>query len=215
IIDIQANIMSLAGITISIGVLVDQAIVMTENATHHLKEKFGDRRVAGDTRELIIPSCRTVGRPIFFSVLIMLLSFVPVFLLSGGEGKSSHPRAFTKVFALLGTPLISVPGVPALIPTSLKGRLRSERESWIVRSFMNVYKPLLAFALPRRNLVMWMFAALLIPAAGIFPVQALFGLGADERGWRGRLLFTLPVVAGLARALHPGLPRRGFLPGSL
>src|SRR5207253_2236363 len=87
IIDIQANIMSLAGITISVGVLVDQAIVMVENATHHLKQRFGDRNVTGDTRELVIPAMRAVGRPIFFSVMIMLLSFVPVFLLSGRAGK--------------------------------------------------------------------------------------------------------------------------------
>src|SRR5207302_7841703 len=87
IIDIQANIMSMAGITISIGILVDQAIVMVENATHHLKEEFGDKKVTGDTRETVIKACRTVGRPIFFSVLIMLVSFVPVFALSGREGK--------------------------------------------------------------------------------------------------------------------------------
>ena len=91
IIDIQANIMSLAGITISIGILVDQAIVMTENATHHLKAHFGDQKVTGDIRELVIAPCRTVGRPIFFSVLIMLLSFIPVFMLSGREGKLFHP----------------------------------------------------------------------------------------------------------------------------
>src|SRR5205085_11631418 len=95
-----------------------------------------------------------------------------------------HPLAFTKSFALLGTALISVTVVPALIPTFLKGRLRSEEENRIVRSFMSVYKPLLAWALPRRNLVMWAFAALLILAAGLFPVQALFGMGANERWWR-------------------------------
>ena len=90
--------MSLAGITISIGILVDQAIVMVENATHHLKEHFGDRKVTGDTREIVIRACRTVGRPIFFSVLIILISFIPVFALSGREGKSStrwpSPRAW-------------------------------------------------------------------------------------------------------------------------
>src|SRR5206468_9111732 len=170
IIDIQANIMSLAGITISIGILVDQAIVMTENATHHLKSHFGDHPVSGDTRELVIPACRTVGRPIFFSVLIMLVSFIPVFMLSGREGKYFHPLAFTKSFALLGVALISVTVVPALIPTFVRGRLRSENENWIVRSFIAVYKPLLTWALPRRNLVMWAFAALLILAAGLFPV---------------------------------------------
>src|ERR1700722_16438899 len=86
IIDIQANIMSLTGITISIGILVDQAIVMTENATHHLKEHFGDKPVSGDIRELVIQPCMKVGRPIFFSVMIMLISFIPVFMLSGREG---------------------------------------------------------------------------------------------------------------------------------
>lgn len=196
-IDIQANIMSLAGITISIGVLVDQAIVMVENATHRLKEKFGGERVTGDTLEIVIRACRTVGRPIFFSVLIMLLSFVPVFMLSGREGKYFHPLAFTKSFALLGVALISVTVVPALIPGFIRGRLRSEEENWIVRSFIRVYKPLLTWALPRRNLVMWAFAALLILAAGLFPVQALVGLGADERAWEAAFLATFAVVAGL------------------
>src|SRR5436305_401209 len=129
VIDIQANIMSLAGITISIGILVDQAIVMTENATHHLREHFGDKKVTGDTRELVIPACRTVGRPIFFSVMIMLISFIPVFMLSGRGGKYFHPLAFTKSFALVGVALISVTVVPALIPTFIKGRLRKEDEN--------------------------------------------------------------------------------------
>jgi copper/silver efflux system protein len=204
IIDIQANIMSLAGITISIGILVDQAIVMTENATHHLKEHFGDRKVTGDTRALVIPACRTVGRPIFFSVLIMLISFIPVFMLSGREGKYFHPLAFTKSFALIGVALISVTVVPALIPTFVKGRLRSEQENWIVRSFINVYRPLLTWALPQRNFVMWMFAALLLPAAGIFPLQAILGYGVSETAWRICFLFAFAVVTGLTVLLMRG-----------
>ncbi len=197
IIDIQANIMSLAGITISIGILVDQAIVMTENATHHLTEHFGDRRVTGDTRELIIPACRTVGRPIFFSVMIMLISFIPVFMLTGREGKYFHPLAFTKSFALIGTALISVTVVPALIPTFIRGHLRREEDNWIVRSFINIYKPLLTWALPRRNFVMWMFAALLILAAGMFPLQAVVGQGASETAWRSTFLVVFALVTGL------------------
>ena len=196
-IDIQANIMSLAGITISIGILVDQAIVMTENATHQLKEHFGDRPVTGDTREIVIPACRTVGRPIFFSVMIMLLTFIPVFMLSGREGKYFHPLAFTKSFALLGVALISVTIVPALIPTFIRGRLRSEEENWIVRSFINIYKPLLTWALPRRNLVMWMFAALLILAAGMFPLQAIVGMGASEIAWKWSFLIVLASTIAL------------------
>ncbi|HKB03523.1 MAG TPA: efflux RND transporter permease subunit [Gemmataceae bacterium] len=194
IIDIQANIMSLAGITISIGVLVDQAIVMVENATHRLKAHFGPEKVTGDTRELVIPALRTVGRPIFFSVLIMLLSFVPVFMLSGREGKLFHPLAFTKSFALVGVALISVTVVPALIPTFIRGRLRGEEENWIVRSFMRVYKPLLTWALPRRNLVMWAFAALLILAGGLFPLQAFLGYGANQIAWEYCFLALLALV---------------------
>jgi Cu(I)/Ag(I) efflux system membrane protein CusA/SilA len=194
IIDIQANIMSLAGITISIGILVDQAIVMVENATHRLKDHFGDRPVTGDIRDLVIPACKIVGRPIFFSVLIMLLSFIPVFMLSGREGKLFRPLAFTKTLALVGTAILSVTVVPALIPTFLRGHLRSEEDNVIVRSFINVYKPLLTWALPRRNLVMWMFSALLIPAAGIFPVQAFFGLGASESAWRVCFLAIYGIV---------------------
>jgi Cu(I)/Ag(I) efflux system membrane protein CusA/SilA len=197
VIDIQANIMSMAGITISIGILVDQAIVMTENATHHLKEHFGDRKVTGDIRSLVIPACRTVGRPIFFSVMIMLISFIPVFALSGREGKLFHPLAFTKSFALLGVAFLSVTVVPALIPTFLKGRLKSEEDNWIVRSFTLIYKPFLTWALPRRNLVMWAFAVLLILAAGIFPLEALIGLGASEKAHRTIFLIVLAVVTAL------------------
>jgi len=206
IVDIQANIMSLAGITISIGILVDQAIVMVENATHQLKVQFGDRPVTGDTRELVIPACRTVGRPIFFSVMIMLVSFIPVFMLSGREGRYFHPLAFTKSFALLGTALISVTVVPALIPSFLKGRLKSEEANPIVRSFINIYKPVLTWALPRRNLVMWFFAALLIVAAGMFPLQAVVGQGASETGWRTAYLLVVASVVALTV-----LATRGFL----
>src|SRR5206468_8837192 len=109
---------------------------------------------------------------------------IPVFMLSGREGKLFHPLAYTKSFALLGTAIISVTVVPALIPIFIRGRLKREEDNWIVRSFIHIYKPLLTWALPRRNFVMWMFAALLIPAAGIFPIQAFFGLGASEQAWR-------------------------------
>jgi Cu/Ag efflux pump CusA len=204
IIDVQANIMSLAGITISIGILVDQAIVMVENATHHLKEKFGDQKVRGDTREIILRACRTVGRPIFFSVLIILLSFAPVFAMSGREGKLFQPMAFTKSLAMVGVALISVTLVPALLPTFLKGRLRGEEQNWIVRSFISIYKPVLTWALPRRNFVMWAFAALLILAAGMFPLPALLGLGAAHHYWQIAFLCVLALVVFITVALTRG-----------
>jgi Cu(I)/Ag(I) efflux system membrane protein CusA/SilA len=205
VIDVQANIMSLAGITISIGILVDQAIVMVENATHHLREKFGKEKVRGDTREIVIRACRTVGRPIFFSVVIILLSFVPVFAMSGREGKLFTPMAFTKSLAMVGVAVLSVTLVPALLPTFLKGRLRSEEDNWIVRSFIHIYKPLLTWALPRRNLVMWAFAALLILAVGLFPLQALLGLGAAHHAWQIAFFCVLAFVVFLTVTLTRGL----------
>jgi Cu(I)/Ag(I) efflux system membrane protein CusA/SilA len=205
IIDIQANIMSLAGITISIGILVDQAIVMVENATHHLKAHFGDKKVTGDTREIVICACRTVGRPIFFSVLIILISFIPIFAMSGREGKTFHPMAFTKSLAMVGVALLSVTLVPALIPTFIKGRLRGEEENWIVRSFINIYKPVLTWALPRRNFVMWSFAVLLILAAGMFPLQALFGQGASQYAWETLFFIVLAVVVTVTVVFMRGL----------
>ncbi len=124
---VASNIMSLSGIAISIGILVDQAIVMVENATHHLTVHFGKNKVQGDIRELVIPACRTVGRPIFFSVMIILLSFVPVFALSGQEGKTFHPLAFTKSFAMLGVAILSITLVPALFRRSSRAGCGARR----------------------------------------------------------------------------------------
>ena len=189
---IASNIMSLSGIAISIGILVDQAIVMVENATHTLTAHFGPRRIEGDTRELIVPACRMVGRPIFFSVVIIVISFLPVFALTGQEGKTFHPLAFTKSFAMVGVAIISITLVPALIPTFIRGRLRTEEESWIVRSLVEIYRPVLTWALPRRNLVTWSFAVLLILGAGIFPLDALAGTS-----WESAFFAVFGVVTAL------------------
>jgi Cu(I)/Ag(I) efflux system membrane protein CusA/SilA len=158
---IPSNIMSLSGIAISIGVLVDAAIVMVENATHELTDRFGARPVRGDTREAIREATRLVGRPIFFSVLIMLLSFLPVFALSGQEGKMFHPLAFTKSFAMIGVALLAITLVPALLPIFLRGRLRSEMENPIVRSVIEIYRPVLGFLLRHPRPFVWSFVVLL------------------------------------------------------
>jgi Cu(I)/Ag(I) efflux system membrane protein CusA/SilA len=205
IVDVQANIMSLSGITISIGILVDQAIVMVENATHELKAHFGDGKVTGDTRAIVTHACRTVGRPIFFSAMIILISFIPVFAMTGLNGKLFHPMAFTKSLAMVGVAIISVTLVPAMIPTFIKGRLRGEEENWIVRSFIHIYKPLLTWALPRRNLVMWAFAALLILAIGLFPMQAVFGLGTSHHAWEICFFIVLAIVLALTVIFTAGL----------
>jgi Cu(I)/Ag(I) efflux system membrane protein CusA/SilA len=156
----SSNIMSLAGIAISIGILIDQAVVMAENAAHHLSRRFGRQRVRGDITDVVIPACRTVGRPIFFSVLITILSFLPVFALSGREGKLFHPLAYTKTFALVGVALLSITLVPALIPIFLKGRIRSEDENWLVRTMIEIFKPMLSWLMDRPGLVIWLFSVI-------------------------------------------------------
>ena len=158
---VSSNIMSLAGIAISVGILIDQAVVMTENAAHHLTKRFGDQPIRGDIRDTVIHACRTVGRPIFFSVLITILSFLPVFALSGIEGKMFHPLAYTKTFALVGVGLLSITLVPALIPTFLKGRIKSEQDSWLVRSMINIFRPMLDWLLDKPFLVIWLFVVIL------------------------------------------------------
>jgi Cu(I)/Ag(I) efflux system membrane protein CusA/SilA len=149
IVDIPANAMSLAGIAISIGVLVDSSVVMAENVMHRLKERFGDEPVRGDVRDVVLPACLAVGRPIVFSVAIMVLSFLPVFALGGIEGKMFHPLALTKTFALASVAVLAVTLVPALCTLFIRGRLRSERENPLVRGVIEVYRPVLTYLMDR------------------------------------------------------------------
>ena len=160
ILGLSSNIMSLAGLSISVGILIDQAVVMGENASHHLTRHFGGRRVTGDTTEIIVAACRSVGRPIFFSVLITIVSFLPVFALTGREGKMFHPLAYTKTFALLGVALLSITLVPALLPIFLKGRIKGEDENWLVRTMIAIFKPMLSWLMDRTTLVCWLFAVI-------------------------------------------------------
>lgn len=205
--DIQTNIMSLAGIAISIGVLVDSSIVMAENAMFHLREKFGDRPVSGDIRDVVLPACRTVGRPIFFSVLIMLVSFLPVFALGGIDGKMYRPLAFTKTFALLSVAILAVTLVPALCTYLVKGRLRREGESWLVRSVIEVYRPVLNYLLDHPGALAWVLSVTFL--LGFAPVgnrplllAALLG-GMIVTGWtlRGRWTCTAGVTSLVLVAL--------------
>jgi Cu(I)/Ag(I) efflux system membrane protein CusA/SilA len=208
--DIQTNIMSLAGIAISIGVLVDSSIVMAENVMHRLHERFGDQPVTGDVREIVLSACRTVGRPIFFSVVIMLLSFLPVFALGGIEGKMFRPLAYTKCFALIAVAILAVTLVPALCTIFIRGRLRSEMDSWLVRGVISAYRPMLSFVLDRPVVIVWFvgltFLVGLAPLGyrWIFLVTLAFAilgsLFAARRTWtRIAVVLTLLPIALMAQ----------------
>ncbi|MCY2925361.1 MAG: efflux RND transporter permease subunit [Planctomycetota bacterium] len=199
---VPSNIMSLSGIAISIGILVDAAVVMVENASHELSLHYGDARVTGDTTEIVIRACRLVGKPIFFAVLIMLISFIPVFALTGQAGKMFHPLAFTKTCAMAGVAVLAVTFVPAIIPLLIKGRIRREEDNWIVRSFINIYKPVLTWLMTVPAAGVWFLAALLLVGLGLFDV-----LGPHVR-WYGLAMMGVLLLIGtgvfrstLARAI--------------
>jgi len=162
VVDIQANAMSLAGIAISIGVLVDSSVVMAENVMHRLREHFGPGVVRGDVRSVVLPACLAVGRPIVFSVAIMVLSFLPVFALGGIEGKMFHPLAFTKTFALGAVAVLAITLVPALCTIFIRGRLYSELENPLIRGVIEVYRPVLSYLIDRPAALAWVLGATLI-----------------------------------------------------
>jgi Cu(I)/Ag(I) efflux system membrane protein CusA/SilA len=147
---ISSNIMSLAGIAIAIGVLVDAAIVVTENAFRHLERSGTNTRNRAQVLAAVLDATRVVGRPIFFSMTIIILAFVPVFALTGQEGKLFRPLAFTKTFSMLGATLLSVTLVPVLCSLFIGGRIRGESANPIMRPLMSLYRPLLAWALRHR-----------------------------------------------------------------
>jgi copper/silver efflux system protein len=162
---VTSNIMSLAGIAIAIGVLVDAAIVVTENAFRFIANRGVNPRDRRLVTETVLEATRLVGRPIFFSMAIIILAFVPVFALTGQEGKLFHPLAFTKTFSMAGATLLSVTLVPVLCTLLIGGKIRGEEHNPVMRPLMWAYRPLLGWALRRRVLALG--GAVLIFAAAV------------------------------------------------
>jgi len=248
---ISSNIMSLSGIAIAIGVLVDAGIVMTENVIRHceaaesekakkgsvfsvqcsvtagaasvpaatnafaslaptggegrgegenastspilsptpaaplntgsLNTEHSPRLTAEETWQVVLTSAQQVGRPIFFAMVIIILAFLPVFALSGQEGKLFHPLAFTKTFAMVGSTLLAVTIVPALCSFLVRGPFHSEDRNWVMRVLLAIYDPLLDLALRWRKTVM-AGAALLLA----FALSIAFGLPRPALLWLAR-----------------------------
>ncbi|MHC1769317.1 MAG: efflux RND transporter permease subunit [Verrucomicrobiia bacterium] len=186
---ITSNIMSLSGIAIAIGVLVDAAIVTTENVIRHCElreqEKPGHARLtAGETWQVTLEAAQQVGRPIFFAMLIIILAFVPVFTLIGEEGKLFHPLAFTKTFAMIGATLLAVTIVPVLCTFLVRGPFRSEERNWVMQRLLRIYEPGLDWALANPRVVIG-------SAAGLLALAAVLAVGLprplartlDAMGW--------------------------------
>ena len=164
---ISSNIMSLAGIAIAIGVLVDAGIVVTENAFRHVEQRGIDPRDRRRVWETVLESTRLVGRPVFFSMAIILLAFIPVFALTGQEGKLFHPLAFTKTFAVLAATVIAITLVPVLCTLLLGGRVRGEDANPVMRTLRALYRPVLETALAHRAVTVAAAAALFVGALGV------------------------------------------------
>ena len=147
---ITSNIMSLAGIAIAVSDLVDAGIVVTENAYRAIEKEGVDINDKRRVWEIVREATKMVGRPIFSSMAIIVIAFVPVFALTGQEGKLFHPLAYTKSFAMIAAAFMAVTLVPVLCGFLLGGKLRPEEANPIMRFLRGVYKPLLTLALRNR-----------------------------------------------------------------
>jgi Cu(I)/Ag(I) efflux system membrane protein CusA/SilA len=149
--------MSLSGIAIAIGVLVDAGIVMAENAIRHCElaeKKKGARLNKAESLAVTLEAAQQVGRPIFFAMVIIIFAFIPVFALTGQEGKLFHPLAFTKTFAMAGSTILAITLVPALCATFIRGPFRSEDSNPLMKLLLAIYNPILDWALRFRKTVL-------------------------------------------------------------
>ena len=147
---INANIMSLGGIAIAIGAMVDASIVMIENAHKHIERDKGKK----SHWAIITASSKEVGPALFYSLLIITISFLPVFSLQAQEGRLFKPLAFTKTYAMAGAALLAVTIVPVLMGYFVRGKIRSEKENPVSRFLIAIYKPIINVVLRFRRLTL-------------------------------------------------------------
>ncbi|MCF1469884.1 efflux RND transporter permease subunit [Agrobacterium vitis] len=186
-----SNIMSLGGIAIAIGAMIDAAIVMIENAHKHL-----ERAPPGKPRtEVLIEAASEVGPALFFSLLIITVSFLPIFTLESQEGRLFGPLAFTKTFAMAAAALLSITLVPALMILFVRGRIVPEHRNPLNRLLIWIYRPVIAGVLKAKSLTI--LAAVAILAVTAWPVQHIgseFMPSLDE----GTLMYMPTTLPGLS-----------------
>ena len=220
---VNANIMSLGGIAIAIGAMVDAAVVMIENAHKHLERwahQHPGQALDGDARwSVITDAAAEVGPALFFSLLIITLSFIPVFTLEAQEGRLFSPLAFTKTYAMAAAAGLSATLIPVLMGYLIRGRIPDERANPLNRGLMALYRPLLDAVLRWPRLTLMIAAGALV--ASLWPLQhiggefmprldegdllympsALPGLGAGKAAellqQTDRLIKTVPEVASV------------------
>ncbi len=186
-----ANIMSLGGIAISIGVLVDAAIIMVENAHKHYEEWRGKR----SHFEIILRSAQEVGPTLFFSLLVITVSFMPVFTLQAQEGRLFRPLAFTKTYSVAMASVVAVTILPVLMFWFVRGKIHSEQKHPVSRILRRIYTPALNFALK------WRYLVILIAIAAVasiwIPMQHI-GSEFMPPLWEGDLLYMPTTFPGIS-----------------
>lgn len=206
---ITSNIMSLSGIAIAIGVLVDAAIVLTENVLRHAEEaekEKGRRLTSAETFDVVLAASTQVGRPIFFAMAIIILAFIPVFALTGQEGKMFHPLAFAKTFAMISSTLLAVTVVPVLCTLLVRGPFHSEDRNVVMKFLLRLYDPCLDFALRRRKTVLTLALLLLASACLV-----AFGLPQTIHRHLSGIPFLHRLTAGIGQEFMPPLNEGSLL----
>jgi len=186
-----SNIMSLGGIAIAIGAMIDAAIVMIENAHKHLERAPPDKPRA----EVLIEAASEVGPALFFSLLIITVSFLPIFTLESQEGRLFGPLAFTKTFAMAAAALLSITLVPALMILFVRGRIVPEHKNPLNRLLIWIYRPVIAGVLKAKSLTI--LVAIVILGVTVWPVQHIgseFMPDLDE----GTLMYMPTTLPGLS-----------------
>ena len=186
-----ANIMSLGGIAISIGVLVDAAVVMVENAHKHYEEWRGKR----SHFEIILRSAQEVGPTLFFTLLVITVSFLPIFTLQAQEGRLFRPLAFTKTWAMAASSIVAVTVIPVLMFWFVRGRIRSEERHPVSRLLRAGYEPVLALVLRFRWVVLLL--AVVAMASVLIPLQHI-GSEFMPPLWEGDLLYMPTTFPGIS-----------------
>jgi Cu(I)/Ag(I) efflux system membrane protein CusA/SilA len=195
---VSSNIMSLGGLALAIGVLIDAAIVMVENGYRHLSEhiaktgKSGVELTEKERRRILMDGAKQVGPAIFFSLLIILVSFLPVFLLEAQEGRMFHPLAWTKTLSVAFSSILAITLVPVLMVIFIRGHLRPESENPFSRWTQALYLPVLRFCLRHRKTTLFLnliFLVVTLPLA-----------------WRIGSQFMPPLYEGSSLYMPTALP---------
>ena len=200
--NVSSNIMSLGGLALAVGVLIDAAIVMVENGYKHVAERSGladgehtSALDESERRRILVGSAKQVGPALFYSLIIIVVSFLPVFLLEAQEGRMFRPLAWTKTLALVFSSLLSITLVPALMPLFVRGRLRPESRNPAARVTKAIYLPVLRWCLRHWKIVV---AVNLIFLAVTIPLYFRLGSQFMPALYEGSSLYMPSALPGIS-----------------